>query len=176
MRWTPEDPYWPSRVIPTALAVVALIIIAYLLFGAAAADAKGIRGHCGLHIGALVRRDSGGSVYQLRIGPRMYHSGGDMRCRGYTATPGATGAVGTSWQPFSLPSWRYFFLGRVTFQSALTAQGCKSFGAALAATLVTDGAASPGLVLGGAGCAYGVYQLGSLLPGTTSMTGMRLIK
>ena len=144
----------------------------------AQADASsGISGTCGLHIGKLLRRDSGGSVYQMRIGPREYHSGGDMVCKGLVLRGGTSQAsTGTHWDPWALPSWNYFFAGRVTFESALTAQSCKAFGGALLAAVASEGALTPGAVLTGGGCAYGVYTLGQLLPGTDNMTGMRLVK
>lgn len=139
---------------------------------------------CGLHAGKVIRRDSGGTVYRFRLGPRMYHSGGDMTCKGHVRKASrrytTDGCCSINWQPFSLPNWRDFFNGRTAHADivgGLTAASCQQFGTELAAVIISEGFATPALVIGGAGCAYGVYSLGPKIPtGVDNLKHMRIIK
>jgi hypothetical protein len=168
----------------TGAAALAVAILAAAPTAAQANPNMSRDSTCGLHAGKVLRRDSGGTVYRFRIGPRMYHSGGDMICKGHVRKASASkttdGCCSINWQPFSLPNWRDFFNGRTTHADIVggfTAAGCQSFGESLAAVIISEGVATPALVIGGASCAYGVYSLGPKIPsGTDNLKHMRITK
>jgi hypothetical protein len=162
---------------------LAAIAVALLAPGVAHANPNLSSGsNCGLHAGKVIRRDSGGTIYRMRIGPRLYHTGGDMVCKGHVrkrnAKSATDGCCSINWQPFSLPNWRHFFNARIAstdITAGLTAASCQQFGAELAAVIISEGVATPALVIGGGGCIWGVHQLGPRLPGNPTLKGMRLI-
>jgi hypothetical protein len=59
------NPFRRSRIIPTVLAVAALVLLVLIaMWNAETAQAKRLTGHCGIHFGALYRIDSGGARYR----------------------------------------------------------------------------------------------------------------
>jgi hypothetical protein len=107
----PEPESFPrSPIIPTALAVAALVLPVLLAMWNAAAKAspRAINGRCGMHIGALVRRNQGGSLYRYRTGPKYHNPRLASRCRGWVRVR-RTGSVaetgGVVWRSYSLGGW-----------------------------------------------------------------------
>jgi hypothetical protein len=148
-----------------------------------AAAATALNGRCGMHIGKLLRRDSGGSTYRFRIGPKYLGTLRPGTCRGKVRirVHGRTGVFG--WHAFQLTNWNLHTT--LVIKSAITVVGCTTVGTSVktaitaAATAGTDGLAYPVAVAAASagGCGYGALDLWSLLPdGPDTLDGVRMVK
>jgi len=112
--------------------VTLLAAAAVLVFAAAPAHAaKAINGRCGLHYGALIRRNQGGSLYHARLGPLDGHHGGVMHCRGLVRVrqPGAAPDTPTIvWRRYDLRGWNYHLIVLTTTKGGVTATACAEAG------------------------------------------------
>lgn len=138
--------------------VVLLLALGFGIAMPGVAQARGIRAHCGMHLGKLYRIDSGGAKYHVRFGPKRGHVGGSHHCRGRffirsgkaKATTTINGLTGF-WSDFNWLRWHASEIMAVNG----TAASCVGFGIALAGEAPT-GAVDTWLTASAmAGCAGG---------------------
>lgn len=126
----------------------------------AGAHVRALKGHCGMHVGKFLGKTGAGvPVYRLRIGPRMYHTGGTHRCHGFVhrRSTAADGRSVWTWHPFDLPNFRHFLAAAMVVNG--TAASCVGFGVALAGEVPSGGLDTWLTASGAAGCATGVSYL-----------------
>ena len=183
-----DDPYRRARIIPNLIAIAALLLIVLIaMWNADAAQAaRGLNGRCGMHIGSLVQRNSSGSEYHFRIGPKYPGTLRPGTCRGYVrvriSSPGSIGAL--AWQHYSMLHYK----AKTTLLIAAgvgTVSGCtaaaKIMVSAISALVdgATEGVAFPGVAVaaGTIGCGVGAQELYSLLPdGPNNLDKVRMVK
>lgn len=152
----------------------------------AAAAATAINGRCGMHIGKLIRRSSGGSLYKFRVGPRYLGSVRPGTCRGEVRVNhrGKAQAGALAWQVYSMTRWNEHNSILIA-AGATTIIGCNAVAKGLIAGLETlsiastDGLAYPGAtaVAGAVGCGLGARELWNLLPdGPDTLNKVRMVK
>lgn len=168
----------------TTLAIGIAATVIALAHPDQAAAATAINGRCGVHLGGLIQRNSSGSEYHARIGPKYLGRVVPSTCRGQVRVKrtGAAGQAGAlAWQTYQLTNWNEKTVILVAGGYA-TATTCYVVGQAVAAAIAaaaTDGIAYPGAVaVGGAvGCGVGIHELWSYLPdGPSTVNDVRMVK
>jgi hypothetical protein len=151
--------------------------------------AKALNGRCGMHIGKLIRRNQGGSLYHFRIGPKDANLGtlrattcrGRVRVAHHNAAGGRVG--GLAWQTYTLKGFNRHTA--LLVNGGLTVVGCggvaKIMVGAISAFLdgATEGIAFPAtaVVAGTIGCGEGSHALVNLIPnGPDTLDGIRMVK
>lgn len=171
-----------------ALFLVALGLIAGVLAWSAveANAAKAVHGRCGMHIGSLIRRSQGGSLYHFRIGPKYLGTLRPGTCRGIVRVrslkPGAAGTL--AWKSYSMVGFNdhtALLIGSTT----ATVTGCNAVGKTVAGAIevlvgsATDEVAFPLISTGAASfmCGVGASALFSFIPdGPTTLNKVHMIK
>jgi hypothetical protein len=177
-------------IIYVVIVVAGCFTAGWLTWGAIDAHAAtALNGHCGMHIGKLVRRNQGGSLYKFRIGPKDANLGtlrpttcrGQVRVHRRAAAP-SVGAL--AWTTYSAKGWNRHTTLLVGTGTA-TVIGCYGTGRALVGIIGvlvaggTDGLAYPLLATaaGSFGCGVGAHALVNLIPdGPDTLDKVRMIK
>lgn len=148
---------------------------AFALPGTARA-ATVIDGHCRTHLGTLLIRNSGGSTYKFRIGPRDGHSTGDFVCQGVHKVKSGRANSVSGWLSFNLGSWNWH--GTVTFTKTAIELGgaCVAFGGAFIGEVPSGGFDTAITGASGLACADGVHTLWSQIPASPDNAPVRIIK
>jgi hypothetical protein len=175
----------------TGLAVIVTATVALIAPGQASA-AKALNGRCGMHIGKLISRNSQGSTYHFRIGPKVLGSLRPGTCRGYVrvAKKNASGqliltAGALAWQHYSMLGfnrktalWIPATIG--TVGGCTAAARYMVTGISILVDGATEGAAFPGVMLmaGTVGCGVGANKLYDWLTsgGPSTLDDVRMVK
>ena len=143
----------------TLLAALAVLVWAFAFAATTAHAATAVDGRCGMHIGTLVRRESTGSQYRYRTGPKT--AGGASTCRGSVRVKlsGAAGQAALAWQTYNLGAWNEHNVILIAAATS-TVFGCNAVASGIVTALEaataagSDGLAYPGAaaVAGAVGC------------------------
>lgn len=173
------------------LAAIALVATTHVNV-ANAQTAKAINGRCGMAIGKLIVRNSGGSTYHFRWGPK--HPGNIIKpgtCRGKVKVkritgqrPNGSNIVAYTWMTYAMLHFKMNTALRIATGS-LTVYGCTVVGRTMVTAIdalvtgATDGVALPLVATsaGALGCGIGAHTLYSWLPdGPWHIDGVRVFR
>jgi hypothetical protein len=143
-----------------AMALGVLIAATPDAASASASHPRAIKAHCGAHLGKLIRRNQGGSIYHVRLGVKRH--GGTHMCHGYWASTAHKlgGGLTIDWHPFTLPDWSWSGAANVTRDTLITTGMCAAASAGFAAEFPTASSSTLITLAAGAGCVDGVVKLG----------------